>query len=425
MSGTAFSSTQLLTQFLQDEAFLLRCASTFDWNNLTRRCTLIIEIFTTSILDRHESNHLQIKRSAVRQLTQTDNWNNTPLHMACFNRAQDFIIGALLEASAAANVNLVEFQKRNCLDTPLLIACGMGASPRVIQLLVSSYISGGEECGNAIRMADSTGKTPLVELCQYYEKSRLNRQRQNRRYRNQNSTISPTLQEANLFDAGSYSNLFQQFWESSNYLLRSNWMHTRPGGEASFVSILHAAATIAESCPADFIDLILRTNAHMVSFPSRRGVLPLHLAVSTTDSNKESYELQQQHRSYVVAKLCEMYPLAVSQVCPFSGRTPFCQAIASGLAWNDGSSSDIGVDSCSFFPPDNDDDSNTPHDVTGPLQTLLQHQPDALYARDLVSHLPPFLLAASITHTDDRLETDTIYGLLRAHPQVLSHMLLA
>jgi hypothetical protein len=182
---------------------------------------------------------------------------------------------------------------------------------------------------------------------------------------------------------------------------------------------------MAESCPADFIDLLLRTNAHMVSFPSRRGVLPLHLAVSTTDSNKESYEMQQQHRSHVVAKLCEMYPIAVSQVCPFSGRTPFCQAIASGLAWNDGSSSHIDDDSCSFFQPNNDSDgSNTPPDIAGPLQTLLQYQPDALYARDLVSHLPPFLLAASITQTDDRLETDTIYGLLRAHPQVLSHMLL-
>lgn len=446
MSGTAFSSTQLLTQFLQDEAFLLRCANTFDWEHLTRRCTLIVEIFTTSILDRHEANHRQIKRSAVRQLTQTDHWRNTPLHLACFNRAQSSVIEALLEAAAAANVNLVEFQKAGD-DTPLLIACGMGASPRVIELLVNTTVvhcgdiddanksinsisgrSSGGGSNASIRLPDSSGKTPLVELCHYYEKSRTSRQRQRGRY--QNAASSPTMQEAHLLDLGLYSNLFQDFWESANHLLRSNWIHTRPGNESSFISILHAAAGMAESCPADFIDLLLRTYPHMISFRSRNGVLPLHLAITTTTASgdeTERHELQQQQRCYVISRLCSLYPPSVSRVCPFSGRTPFCQAISSGLAWSGSKQPDVSAANTSFFVDGtsnnaNDDDHNDVDSASssGPLKILLQHQPDALYSRDLSSHLYPFLLAAASKQVDERQHTDTVFGLLRAYPQVLN-----
>ena len=160
----------------------------------------------------------------------------------------------------------------------------------------------------------------------------------------------------------------------------------------------------------------------MVSQAPQGGILPLHLAV-TADLIRtplKSNRALRFQRNYFIERLLEANPLTAKCPIPHNNRLPLLQAIASGLHWH--------------------------HDSmeAGPLQVLWKVSPDALYQKDPVTDLPPFMLAASVhpeddftqdtddeedamdeddeieEDTEDASQLDTIYSLLRLYPSALS-----
>ena len=81
-----------------------------------------------------------------------------------------------------------------------------------------------------------------------------------------------------------------------------------------------------------------------------------------------------------------------------------CQAILSGLTWNN----NIVATGWSEL------DKNSQHE--GPLQSILKHSPESLYSCDEETGLYPFMLAATATPAnttrdkyDDAMQLDTVY----------------
>ena len=126
--------------------------------------------------------------------------------------------------------------------------------------------------------------------------------------------------------------------------------------------------------------------------------------------------------AYCVQALLEAYPAAAAMAVPTkwnTKRSPFLQAIAAGCFWH---STSMAALKCT-----------TTGTNKGPLHYLWQAHPEDLSRVDPVTGLYPVLLAANhylgtdpITNETSQLElqqhilkVDTIYNLLRLHPQIL------
>ena len=122
---------------VKDEAFLLRCASTYNWHPLLERCILIKEILSSSPND-DDPMHKSRVAAASHQLQAMDEWQNTTLHLACFHNAPIEVIMSLLEAASAADppIQITSFLTGDN-STPLLIACATSASTETILALLN------------------------------------------------------------------------------------------------------------------------------------------------------------------------------------------------------------------------------------------------------------------------------------------------
>jgi hypothetical protein len=147
-----------------------------------------------------------------------------------------------------------------------------------------------------------------------------------------------------------------------------------------------------------------------------RGILPLHLAIATDTIRIQSQVDPQlvHQRTYFVERLLEEDPSSASFPFPGTNRSPFMEAIDSGLHWH--------------IPSVLVDRKSESSDIMkqGPLQALWKCAPGALYETDPVTGLPPFMLAAAVQPTDpaeadenDIFQLDSIYSLLRLYPQAL------
>jgi len=365
---------------VRDEAFLLRCASTFNWNLLFDRCLLIKEIFSSPSSD---PMHLIRVAAASHQLQVMDEWQNTALHLACFHSAPIEVIVSILEAAGAADppIQITSFLTGDN-STPLLIACATRASPDTIQALLNppgdQLIRGGLHAG----FPDDQGATTLSELWNIYEK------------RKTNNAQSPKALLANE----------QQLWTNIEAILEAAWSATHVYEAASKI---HSAANLAESFPPPLADAILERYPDASSRSDEHSMLPLHIAISTP-STRPHRNLKEQ-RAYMITKLLGLYPKAAKRALPGKRpRSPFCAAIASGLDWHVVSSS---------LPQSE-----------GPLFKIWQCAPEALPSRDMETGLYPFLLAATVeTRHDDAIndsaKLDNIYNVLRLYPQAIQDMM--
>jgi ankyrin repeat protein len=355
-----------MESFVKDEMFLLRCASTYNWDALIARCAVIKSIFSAAQGRVHDRMRIA---AASHQLLARDQWGNTTLHIACFHSAPLQAIQILLEAARSAGIELT------CLtsgdnSTPLLIACATSTDALAMLL---------EPPGNLNAVyPDDQGATPLSELCTRYEKKR-------------SKTKDPPLEEATLRPG---SPCFEEFWQNVVAIIRA---YANSRGYLD-ISILHGAALMSESCPKELTHLICRSYPNIAATSDERGLLALHLAMERM-SHRANNKMKEQHVEMLDC-LLDIYPEAAKRRVR-GGRTPFCEAIASGLDWQ---------------LPSRD----------GPLWKLWTCAPEALYSRDRTTGFYPFLLAASLDQhdeTDDPCKLNNIYSILRLYPQVIQDML--
>lgn len=390
-----------------DREFLLRCALTHNWDMLIGFCSLLVETFACSVPDRYQEEHELVVVAAKRQLAASDQYHNTVLHAACYHKPPFRVVTSILNAASMVPGQAIQLHLAKARDgsTALQVACACGASKKVIRALLNppgELLSG----GRLVAAADQQGATPLSELVMHYSLERKCHQHR----------TSLPLDEVNLVDDDS-SPLFDAFWAKVEMLVRSAWsvyqsdvLPSKAGDfpwsdlrDSSFVSILHGAANVAESCPPILSAMICRCYPHMISFTDRKGILPLHLAV-TTDKVRNQSPVLVERRNYFIQKLVEMYPLAVRRRLPGSHRSTFCRAIASGLHWH------------------------APSGKNGALQILWNVAPELAIEKDSVTQQYPFLLAASTLMLDkserectseDVWQLDTIYNLMRLYPQLV------
>lgn len=392
MSSSAFETDPNFGIFRDDDFFLLQPASTFNWDVLIARCRALADMFSSSVRDRDELIHKQRQAAGFRQLLATDNWGNTPLHTACFNNPPEDVVTALLDAASAANppIQITVSLTKDC-SSPLLIACGTGASEQIIHALIyppGNLIS----AGSLIRQCDAQGETPLSALCTQYEL-----RRKQRRY-----TGSPCLEDVNLVADNHNSRLFHAFWSNVEAIIRCAWQNLGGGLGEPLTSLLHGCATIADACPIVLSQLVTRSFPHMSATTSRRGVLPLHLALSA-DPSDSMHPKRVSRRNAMIKLLLQCYPTAAREEVPETNRSPLCTAIASGLHWN-----------------------TRENDEEGPIQSLWKCAPESIHAIDALTGLYPFLLAASVDtgHVeDDALQVDTIFCILTAYPQLVQELI--
>jgi hypothetical protein len=373
----------------KDTRFLCRCALTYNWDALIRFCSLLASSKTGVVVARH---HLE----------GSDQWGNTTLHAACYNRPPVQVVASILNLAAAVAScaekesdsirMMIHLKRARDGSTPLQVACACGASVQVIRALLEAPYG-----GTVVAAADNMGATPLSDLVVQYELERKSTQH-----------VRGSLPLSEVGTIVGAAPVFTAFWTKVELLLQKAW-----SGSGGYISILHGTAHVAESCPQILIDLICRLSLHFASFSDDSGMLPLHVALSKKD--RELHLKSRGRRSYMVQKLLEVYPEAAA--VPVDQRSALCYALGAGLHWH------------------------TRDGTKGPIHSLWRLCPSKLNGRDEETGFLPFMLAAMRGRTvhdeeavaertasgsrlnddviDDLLCLDTIFNLVRLDPRLL------
>mmetsp|Transcript_22331 Transcript_22331/g.41592 ORF Transcript_22331/g.41592 Transcript_22331/m.41592 type:complete len:446 (+) Transcript_22331:76-1413(+) len=435
--------------------YLLQCASTYNWDVLIHRCSELSQIFSSS------SSSPRLVEEGILQLSTQDQYGNNCLHAACYNTPPARVVASILNCASLVKLQLNKVVTRDG-STPLGIACATGASIDVLRLLLDPPPLSTKSLGpvgshhldcchpegaSLVTLPDSRGCTPLSELASHYElqqKAPWN-----------SRTATPLDQVTNTTTTATTGNhdhgmnhegnddvdpLFHSFWAKVELLLKAAWFHANHknnfNSPGSWISILHGAAHVADTCPGVLTSLIVRCHPTTVSvMDHRHGLLPLHLAVisgrdrlDAAESIQKSYN-HSLRRTVFIKTLLDCHPASAS-VKFVNGRSVLCEAISSGLHWHvafcDNQAAGAIIYTAEGATASVDQDS-----TTGPLQYIWKSHPEAMCQKDSQTGLYPFMLAASMTsnHSSKREmehdieQLDTIYGMLRVHPQLLSQVL--
>ena len=170
--------------------------------------------------------------------------------------------------------------------------------------------------------------------------------------------------------------------------------------------VLHAAVSLgALSCPVEVLEYVLARFPDQVKKRDRWGYLPLHLAIQPAPWNASTRRKYRARERRFVAPLLQAYPEAA--------RIRLGDSI-------DSSQNADGYD----FPLMAA--LNNQHTWNGIVQELFHGAPEILQVRDPATGLFPFQLAAiASSDTTDDYDLDTVFELLRAHPQVMELMDIA
>jgi ankyrin repeat protein len=443
------------------EKCLLRFCTRLDWESVERCCSSI----------EMNSARTSLKQAATKMLLARDSFGNTPLHVACYHRPPRRVISALLNAASRCGLEIHTMANAR-KENPLLIACVTGISNPVIQELLETR-QGMTDGGATVSIADDDANTPFTALVTRYEMLRRIISCQAKTLplenvdcisvidlmSNNNHMEKKTIW--NMFDAVggvnykySYCPLFETFWRSIDSLIQAAWWSQDGSAsrssdlrEPSFVSILHGAAYLSASLPTILIDFLFRVYPEMVFATDQKGTHALHLAI-TTDTVRLQSQLHPRlvyQRKHFIDRLLKLDPSAARRPVPSTGtggqhlRSPFCQAIASGLHWHIASCCDTKSSNNQRAKDNNTAAAATATATAGPLQSIWRCAPEKLYTRDIATGLYPFMLAAA-TRVDDHVcqslllencagesaivtidtyQLDTVYNLLRLYPQVL------
>jgi hypothetical protein len=327
----------------------------------------------------------------------------------------------------------------------LAIACATGADIDVIRLLLDPP-GGLDHGGGAVTIPDSRGCTPLSELTTHYELQRKSP------WLARTSKPLDEIQFHDLYNNGNGLDIegsFHSFWIKVELLVKAAWFHANQknnfNNPGSFVSMVHGTTFIAETCPEVLSSLIGRLFPSMASVVDRYGLLPLHYLVTvSTNKNCQTTTVTNfifdQRRTMWIKLLLGLYPDAASMKLN-NRRSVLCQAIASGLHWHIIERRHTATrqqQQSSTMPMESSNSSQYEESMIGPVQFIWRACPELLCQKDVYTGLYPFMLAAwsSKNSTDvlevedgevndlERQQVDTIYGLIRSHPQLLSELLM-
>ena len=412
--------------------------------------------------------------------------------------------------------------KNNRQTTPLLVACLSAASRDVVQELLDHHDPA--TIGAVITEPDNSGRTTFQGLLQRYEllrklppfrnndnvrnsissgsnnkdktrrgsKNSLNKeyQRCHEFYSSDDSsssdddetssTVSSTPSSSASTKRKSASSahdhlsvftnstdstdLFHAFWDTTDMLLQGVWIKKQTDESSS--TILERAANVAHCCPTKLIDMLFENQCEYEEEQESKDftLLPLHLALTSATAS-ESCTMHPQlayQRQCMIERLLETNPSAARHALPTTKRTPFCEAILSGLQWHNSKSVEqlrekSTTQSSTKKQGEAADENDKVNAITGPLKSLWNHAPEMIHTIDPVTGLYPFMLAASVEYnknnaaTDNETSTneddfdeeeededetenneddegdghdaqvvDTVYNLLRLYPQVIN-----
>jgi ankyrin repeat protein len=281
-----------------------------------------------------------------------------------------------VETILNANPRAVYHKSLTAGITPLMIACGRSASPEVIRLLLR------RQARETIDIRDSSGYTAIHWACRAdvgKEVVRtlliLNPQVATRRVQAPDGRMSHTSGATclDILSQGRASNRFSpNQWDKLCYILWARHYGTLVARSGQAFSTLHAA--LALHCQKYIIDIVLeRHGAQSAGVRDKFGNLPLHYAVRIHSLGA------------ILATLLQHFPLAASR--PDSDdRLPLMMALKHGYTWQQG------------------------------VRELYSLYPMAISMIDDDTSLFPFSLAATSS------DVETIYCLLREHPQMISGM---
>ena len=314
------------------------------------------------------------------------------LHFCCALNPPLEVVDCILQA----NPNAVSQRCSGANITPLMIACGRNASPKVVRRLVR------DEREAALHVKDASGYTAIHWACQavgthkdvvrqlllvdptiannradptqHKKKGSLGR---GKKRSNTHSTggISPTdILCGQLSWATSRNHVCKNKnqWDKLRYILWARFYGTLDYRTSHGCSTLHAA--LALKCPQDVVDKATNEEASFLSGTRDRfGNLPLHYAVQNHHLDIER----------TIPTLLDRFPAAAG--CPDAqGRLPLVVALKHGCTWSK---------------------------VVG---KLLELYPAAVSIPDKESGLDPFQLA--VVHGKD---IETMFLLLKAYPQAI------
>ena len=382
-----------------DPNYLLRCCSIFDWDRVKACCDLIFAVFTTSVHSEMPSSDAfslqgRLEERCRMQLVARDDWGNTPLHTACHYKPSHSVIKALLQVASVAPapggpIQLLQMANSKN-QTPLAVACVNGAPPHIVDQLL--HPPGGLlSSGFSVCSPDVFGGTPFWGLLHRYELIR-----RIPIFSEENLPIEQVMMIPNVSSSSSSSSSssmtrrpkngphFVNFWNSVERMIQAAWMcQEETSHRTAFLrrgkcSMLAGAAHVCDCLPPKITDLILRVYhpIHMSSPTTTMNPIttttitttttanddmnmnmtslhPLHLAVTTNRIQLQSHIHPQQvyQRTYFIQRLLELDPSAATIPIPgTNGRSPLCQAIASGLHWHIIPSSTIMVEDESEKP---------------------------------------------------------------------------
>jgi hypothetical protein len=393
-----------------DSSFLLRSALLHDWDNVAE-----LSNFLAACCTLNNKSSTVNKNQALQQIRACDQYGNSVLQAACYYRPPMTAIRALLRAANTLSCG-AELVNHASLDqsTALQVACATGASLEVIEALLQAGWKNRTAVSTRllVRHHDRQGSTPLSELVVQYTLERKGPT---------NHGTAKALEDIHdVATECTASPFFHTFWSKVEILIMEAWKADQSSSSSSSssnqeqLSLLHGAASLASTCPAILTDMIVRCYGHhakesvVVASTGgcglRRGWLPLHLALSSTnDSSCPTILLQQQQ--HFVASLLQVYPEAARIPIPFCSefqRKPLHHGILEGLRWHV--------------------ESKIATRTAGPLQMLCGLDPSSLSERDEATGYFPWQLAALINCDNEALkQLDTVYNLLRECPKTLVH----
>lgn len=349
---------------LMTTLYAFEAAATFNWERLIAH----IESY----------NHAYPNQAWLNENTDIfrDQWGNTALHQACFNKPPLKAINALLSTEHLTDSLIIKARDGS---TPFLIACACEASFEVLHaLLCAASDKRKSGCFRNVKYVasepDLQFNTPLIELWGVFRKTFCFKEFRKTREEKCNYCV--------LFE----SDAFGKFWKKAELIVAAAYYgaaNVREYDVHQGPSLpLHAFSSIA--CPPSFdfhhlIQHLYKGKIYNASSVDENNDLPLHAAARSVN-NYTSFK-------YIVGILIREFPQAVTSK-DRKGRYPLNLAIESGKTWE-----------------------------CGGLDTIIGVSPEMLMVRDCCSRLYPFMLAACASKKLPSL--NTIFELLRANPSSL------
>lgn len=304
-------------------------------------------------------------------------------------------------------------------STPFLVACSTGTDFTGIQRYldeVEYYIeqSWMPSCARMLVLQpDSQGTSPLMGWMAFHHG-----------FISQEKTPARSIQRVDIL---------RNYVELITRILWFATMHFYPAYPSTEEMVLLRCTLMALQFPEPLLSFMLAdankrdvaaAKDHINRLPLHNAIMSVEIvskifddAVQVNDESDNFFSSQdpqfnqnhERNRLFIIDDLLKWYPDAARQNFPESGRSLLCEALARGDQWYHVA-------------------SNQTTQLAGVIQMLSEKAPDKLEERDTETGLYPFMLAASTSPSSNRANdlsvVDTIYQLLRSHPQPIYNTLL-